>query len=251
MGVASVKDASVKDASVKRAPLYLLALAVVIGFLALGRWQLHRASYKEQLIAQSERVLDRRVPVALATASDVDAQDFLWVAGAGDFLSRPAIVLDNQTRGGRQGVRLYRLFRPDGARRPLLVELGWRPLPPQRTLPHESVLQGRYRLQGLLAPPPSPGLALGTADQPQPDGSHLLTRIDIDALAKSLGLPDGLAPRVLRLDPILKLGYAHDLDVLANTLPPARHRGYAVQWFAMAAAVGAIALYFLFRGKPA
>jgi len=234
----------------KRAPLYLLALAVVVGFVMLGRWQLQRAAYKEGLIAQSREILDRRIPMALATASDADSRDFAWVAGEGRFLPRPALLLDNQTRASQQGVRVYRLFQPDDARRPLLVELGWRPLPPQRTLPHESALDGRYRVQGLLAPPPSPGLALGVADQTQADGSHLLTRIDINTLAKSLALPDGLAPRVLRLDPALALGYVRDLDVLTNTLPPSRHRGYAVQWFAMAAAVGVIALVFLFRRKP-
>ena len=239
------------DASVKRAPLYLLALAVVIGFIALGRWQLQRATFKEHLIAQSALVLDRRVPVALAAANDIDANDFVWVAGEGRFLAQPALLLDNQTRAGQHGVRIYRLFQPEVSRRPLLVELGWRPLPPQRTLPHEPTLDGRYRLQGLLAPPPSPGLAIGAADQLQADGSHLLTRIDIGVLAKSLALPGGLAPRVLRLDPALKLGYARDLEILANTLPPARHRGYAVQWFALAATVGVIALYFMFRRKPA
>ncbi len=234
----------------KRAPLYLLALIVVIGFIMLGRWQLQRAAYKDALIAQSQSVLERRAPVALAAASDVDAHDFTWVAGAGRFLSRPALLLDNQTRSGQHGVRVYRLFQASGAQRPLLVELGWRPLPPQRTLPNEPVLYGGYRLQGLLAPPPSAGFAMGMADQPQPDGSHLLTRIDVDALAKSLALPAGIAPRVLRLDPAMRLGYVRDLDVLSNTLPPSRHRGYAVQWFAMAAALAAIALYFLFRRKP-
>lgn len=238
-------------ASVKHAPLYLLALAVVIGFLALGRWQLQRATGKEQLIAQSRQVLDRRVPIALAVGSDSDARDFAWAAGEGHFLQQPALLLDNQSRNGHAGIRAYKAFWPDGAHRAILVELGWRPLPPQRTLPHEPALDGRYRLQGLLAPPPSAGFALGSADQPQADGSHLLTRIDINAVAKSLALPGGLAPRVLRLDPALAMGYARDLDVLANTLPPSRHRGYAVQWFAMAATVAGIALYFALRRKPA
>jgi cytochrome oxidase assembly protein ShyY1 len=52
---------------------------------------------------------------------------------------------------------------------------------------------------------------------------------------------------VLRLDPALPLGYARDLQLLANTLPPERHRGYAVQWFALAAAVLATALILTFR----
>lgn len=234
----------------KRAALYLLALACIVGFVALGRWQLQRAAFKQQLIAQSHAVLDRRVAVELATAADGDAHDFAWAAGEGRFLPRSALLLDNQMRQGHAGVRVYRLFQPAGGRRPVLVELGWRALPPQRTLPNEPALDGSYRLQGLLAPPPSAGFAMGAADQPQPDGSHLLTRIDTGTLARSLALPAGLAPRVLRLDPTMQLGYVRDLDVLANTMPPARHRGYAAQWFALAALVAIVALYFALRRRP-
>ncbi|WP_345775980.1 SURF1 family cytochrome oxidase biogenesis protein, partial [Pseudoxanthomonas taiwanensis] len=62
------------------------------------------------------------------------------------------------------------------------------------------------------------------------------------------GLP-ALAPRVLRLDPELPLGYARDLELLPNTLPPQRHLGYAVQWFALAAAALAIALVLTLRRR--
>jgi cytochrome oxidase assembly protein ShyY1 len=65
-------------------------------------------------------------------------------------------------------------------------------------------------------------------------------------LAAALGQPK-LARRVLRLDPAMALGYPRDLDMLANTLPPERHLGYAVQWFALAAAMLAIALILSFR----
>jgi cytochrome oxidase assembly protein ShyY1 len=54
---------------------------------------------------------------------------------------------------------------------------------------------------------------------------------------------------VLKLDPAIPLGYARDLDVLPNTLPPERHLGYAVQWFGLALAVLATALVLTFR-KP-
>jgi cytochrome oxidase assembly protein ShyY1 len=79
-------------------------------------------------------------------------------------------------------------------------------------------------------------------------GRWLLTRIDIAARADGLGVP--LAPRVLRLDPALPLGYARDLDVLPNTLPPERHRGYAVQWFGLALATLILALFLGFRRRP-
>ena len=68
------------------------------------------------------------------------------------------------------------------------------------------------------------------------------------AVADALGLP-ALAPRVLRLDPDLPMGYARDLEVLANTLPPERHLGYAVQWFALSAAVLVIALLLTLRAR--
>jgi cytochrome oxidase assembly protein ShyY1 len=56
-------------------------------------------------------------------------------------------------------------------------------------------------------------------------------------------------PRVVRLDPKLPGGYARDLDILPNTLPPERHLGYAVQWWALSIAVLVTALVLTFR-KP-
>ena len=68
-------------------------------------------------------------------------------------------------------------------------------------------------------------------------------------IAAALHLPTGVAPRVLRLDPDLPMGYARDLEVLANTLTPERHLGYAVQWFALSAAVLVIALLLTLRAR--
>ncbi len=64
----------------------------------------------------------------------------------------------------------------------------------------------------------------------------------------ALGL-SSLAPRVLKLDPDLPLGYARDLDILPNTLPPERHIGYAVQWFGLAGAVFVTALVLTWRSR--
>jgi cytochrome oxidase assembly protein ShyY1 len=228
---------------VKRWMLLLLALACIAGFVRLGFWQLHRAQFKDALIARSHLVLDARHAVPLAIGADAQpaatgATDYAWSAGNGHFLPLPAVLLDNQSRDGRPGVRVYRVFQPDAARHALLVELGWRPLPPDRMLAPEPSLPGSWRVQGLLAPPPAAGLNLGgDAIQRQPDGTLLLTRLEPDRVAVALGAPNGIADRVLRLDPAMSLGYARDLDVLSGAMPPERHRGYAVQWFAMAAAL--------------
>ena len=71
-------------------------------------------------------------------------------------------------------------------------------------------------------------------------------RLDATALPMALGV-DALPPRLLKLDPALPLGYARDLDILPNTLPPQKHLGYAVQWFGLAVAVLAIAVFLTFR----
>jgi cytochrome oxidase assembly protein ShyY1 len=55
---------------------------------------------------------------------------------------------------------------------------------------------------------------------------------------------------VLRLDPALALGYPRDLDLLSNTLPPERHRGYALQWFGLSLAVLATTFLLYFRRRP-
>jgi len=225
----------------KRGLLWVLALVCVAGFVRLGFWQLDRARYKDALLAHSGQVVAARKAEPLAAAIDApmpasDDNAYAWTTGSGHFLPLPAVLLDNQSRNGRSGVRVYRAFQPDGAKHATLVELGWRELPADRKLPVEPPLDGAMRVEGLLAPPPSAGISLGSgAIERQPDGALLLMRLDPSQVAQALALPNGLAPRVLRLDPALKLGYARDLDVLSGTLPPGQHRGYAVQWFAMAA----------------
>ena len=236
----------------RRMPLWLgwtLALLVAAGFVRLGIWQLARMHEKEAVLVSVQAVLAQRVARPLALAADPErAESFDWAAGRGRFAEAPAVLLDNQSRDGRAGVRVYRLFRPDTPDTPpLLVELGWLPLPGDRSLPQVAPIHGDVDLRGLLLPPPSGGIASAVAMK-QPNGELLTIAMDAGNLASSLGEAK-LPPRVLRLDPALPFGYARDFDVLPNTLSPSRHLGYAVQWFALAAAVLATATVLTFR-KP-
>jgi cytochrome oxidase assembly protein ShyY1 len=208
---------------------------------------------KQALLAASAQVLRERHAQPLALAADpARARSYDWAAGSGRFMDAPAVLLDNQSHGGRAGVRAYRVFQPAhdqpaiAGTMPLLVELGWLPLPADRTLPAVPK-PDTTQISGLLLPPPSPGLVSPAAAM-QADGTVLLIALDPRAVAAALHLPE-LAPRVLRLDPALPLGYARDLELLPNTLPPERHLGYAVQWFALAAAVLVIALLLSVRGR--
>ncbi|HVI57857.1 MAG TPA: SURF1 family protein [Luteimonas sp.] len=228
---------------------WLLALLLAAAFCRLGAWQLGRMHQKQAMLDAVQQVLRQREPRPLALAADAArARGYDWAAGEGRFADAPAVLLDNQQRDDRAGVRAYRVFVPaaPGAT-PLLVELGWLPLPGDRSLPAVPRPAGVLRVAGLLAPPPSRGL-LGAAAVAQPGGVVLATGLDAGALPALLRQP-ALAPRVLKLDPALPLGYARDLDILPNTLPPGQHLGYAVQWFALAAAVLVIALLLTLRAK--
>jgi cytochrome oxidase assembly protein ShyY1 len=229
---------------------WLLALLAIGLFARLGFWQLARMHEKRAMLDAVQQVLDAREPRPLALAGDgARARAYDWAAGNGRFAEVPAVILDNQGRDERPGVRVYRVFLPD-AGAPLLVELGWQPLPGDRTMP-EVPRPHDTRVAGLLLPPPSPGLARGTP-VPQADGSLLVIAMDLPVLREALGL-EALAPRVLKLDPAQSLagapGYVRYLDILPNTLPPDRHLGYAVQWFGLAVAMLVIALVLTFR-KP-
>lgn len=222
------------------------ALLVIAAFFWLGLWQLGRQDGKQALLDDVAGTIARKDPVPLAAAGDPQrARSYDWSAGPGRFAEAPAVLLDNQQRNGRAGVRAYRAFVPEAGDTPVLVELGWLPLPPERSLPAVPRPEGLLEIAGLLLPPPSHGIGpAGVARQG--DGTLLAIGLEPAMLAGELGQP-ALAPRVLKLDPALDLGYARDLDVLPNTLPPERHLGYAVQWFALALAVLATALILTFR----
>ncbi|MDB6162702.1 MAG: hypothetical protein JWL98_134 [Xanthomonadaceae bacterium] len=229
--------------------LWSLALLCCVGFTWLGFWQLARMHEKQAMLAAAHAVLVQRVAQPFGVAADphrVGAYD--WAAGEGHFLDAPAVLLDNQAKDGRIGVHAYRAFQPaDGV--PLLVDLGWLPIGGDRRMPGIPRPAGAVRIAGLLTAPPSAGLARAVA-MPQLDGSLLTITVSIPLLRRALRLPT-LAPRVLRLDPGLPLGYARNLEILPNTLPPERHLGYAVQWFGLALTVLVTALFLTFRRRPA
>jgi len=229
-----------------------LALVLIAGCLSLGRWQLARMHEKQARQEAAAKVIAERRPQPLAAASDARRRrDYDWAAGDGWFPDAPAVLLDNQSYQERAGVRAYRLFlAADGTG--LLVELGWLPLGGDRKMPTIAPIPGPTRVSGLLMPPPTPGLVAPVA-KTQSDGAILTTAVDVTEVASLLGRhwpqQRRLPPRILRLDPALQMGYIRDLDILPNTLPPQRHLGYAVQWFALAVAVLVTALLLTFR-KP-
>lgn len=223
---------------------WVLALVAMTVFCLLGYWQLQRMQQKQALL-QAQAVAAAQPPTTLSRALAA-AGPVHGIVDHGRFLSG-LVLLDNQMREGRAGVKVYRPFRSDDGV-VLLVDLGWRPLPADRALPDVAPPPSPIAIRGLLAPAPAPGLALGPAVTAAGPQRWLASRLQADALAPVLGLPK-LPTRVLRLDPALSFGDKRDLDLLPNTLPPQRHLGYAVQWFGLALTVLVVALVLEWRRR--
>lgn len=225
---------------------WVAAALVIIVFCQLGRWQLQRMHEKQALLDQQLPARAQTLSLAQAQAAPVQLR---WVEDHGRFLPG-TLLLDNQTREGRAGIKVYQPFRSDGGA-VVLVDLGWLPMPGDRTLPGIVPREGTAHVAGLLAPPPASGLVLGPAFTPTPQPSvWLANRMPPAEVATALALPAGsLHGPVLRLDPALPGGYARDLELLPNTLPPSRHLGYAVQWFGLALTVLVVALVLEWRRR--
>jgi surfeit locus 1 family protein len=233
--------------SLRRHPLLLWAFAIctMALFARLGAWQLTRADEKRAMLAKAESALgERRSQPLSVLANEVRASDYDWVDVRGRFADAPAVLLDNQQHAGKVGVRAYRVFLPDAAV-PVLVDLGWTALPGDRAMPVVPRDVQRTRLSGLLLPPPGRGLDVGPPAV-QPNGDLLATALEVSSLRRSLRMPT-LSSRVLRPQPEAGFGFERDYDILPNTLPPERHLGYAVQWFALASAVLVTALLLTWR----
>jgi cytochrome oxidase assembly protein ShyY1 len=232
----------------QRLALTALGLCLALGFASLGSWQLGREASKRTQLAQAAAALagpPRPLDVAAAQAGAAPVK----VAGRAVFMSSPRLLLDNQRREAQVGVRLY-CAAQTGTGPALLVDMGWLPMAPDRSLPAAACPSGEHGLAGLLVPPPSVGLRLGPGLVDQGDGAWLATRLEPAAVSDAWRLSRPLAPRVLRLDPAVPLGHERDLALLANTLPPEKHRGYAIQWFGLAIATFVILLVLNLRKRP-
>ena len=227
--------------------LYVLALIVFCTFLYLGDWQLGRAQEKRMLLERWQSELADPLPDSMNHRSHLRIP--MRVQVAGHFL--PKIwLLDNQQHAQQVGVRIYQLFeyqQIEGPKRVLPVELGWLAYTDGRQLPEIGALEGKFELDGLLLSPPSAGIDMGQASQQVGADRWLMMRMQPELGEQQY--PGIYQHTVLRPLPDWPHGFYRDLSILPNTLPPEKHQGYAVQWFAMAGAILFIVIVLSVRKK--
>lgn len=213
----------------------------------LGFWQYGRAFEKQRWLDGHAAAMQAAAEPLAAALSRPPSDIPVRVQGDLVFDGAPILLLDNQQREGRIGVRAYALAAgTTGDTTPVLVELGWLPMGPARTLPKVDRPSGVYAMTGMLLPWPGQGLRL--AENPwQGESDVLLTYLDRDEIGRKTGIWPYHA--VLQPDPALALGGVRDAGILPNTLPPERHRGYAVQWWGLSLTVIVVYLILAFRRR--
>jgi len=213
-------------------PAFVLAAI----FVLLGQWQLGRAREKESMVALVERA-ERLAPRRLAAGVVPGPGRPVRVVARGYFDPSHEVLLDNQTHAGQAGVRVLTPFRIEGSASQLLVDRGWLPVDSTTRRPAAIAApsNGETELRGLLTALPGVGVRMGDGAIAFGTEPPLLAYLDQSMLRSALG--DGLVAGLLRLDADLPDGFLRDYQPVPASMPPARHRGYALQWFALAATV--------------
>ena len=200
----------------------------------LGFWQLDRAAAKEE----REIAFEAAHAVMLdETALARDPREFARIEMDGRYDSMHQFLQDNRTYRGRAGYHVLTPFRTErhGA---VLVNRGWVPANPHRSsLPEVGAPGGELRLEGTVRLPREDLFVLGDTGYTTIGWPRVVQRVEIAAMQRSLGYP--LATWLVALDPSAPHGYVREWKA-APGLTPARHRGYAFQWFALATALFAI-----------
>jgi surfeit locus 1 family protein len=223
-----------------------LASAATIAFCALtvslGLWQTRRAAEKDALQASFERLAaaePRALPARPVAADDLALRR---VVARGEYLEGLTILLDNRVHRGRAGFHVLAPLRIAGGSLYVLVNRGW--VPGGRTraeLPQVTTPAGEQVVEGLAIVPSARVYELA----PDTLEGRVWQNLVLDRYREWSKLE--LQPIVIQQTNDAHDGLVRDwerLDAGAD-----RHRGYALQWFSLAAL--AAVLYVVLNLKRA
>ncbi|MDN5871412.1 MAG: SURF1 family protein [Nitrococcus sp.] len=217
-----------------------LAVALVLPLLAaLGVWQLNRAQAARDYL-ESVEAGHQAAPIHLdAGLPDYSKVHHRVAIARGRYDSAHQFLLDNQVHEARVGYHVLTPLRLAGSDAAVLVDRGWVPAAFDRSvLPDVTVSEKERRVSGIVDKGPSVGIRLGKTYIGAGDWPRRILYADFKYMAEALPYP--IAPYLIRLDPQAPDGFISEPPTPA--MGPARHLGYAVQWFALATAVAVIYL---------
>ncbi len=219
-----------------------MAMALVITTaISLGNWQTRRA---EEKLAIEQAIIARGQLAPLNAATIQPGQtpeEFRRVVADGEFVADWPLYLENRPHGAQSGFYLLMPFRIADSGDVVLVARGWFPRDPvDRTrVPEVPLPKGRQNIEGSVRSHATRVMQLGDAAAIKPGA--ILQNIEPAGFAAASGLP-------VQAFIIEQLNDTHDGLVRDWPAPSAgvdKHRGYAFQWYALAAAAF---LFYLITG---
>lgn len=205
-----------------RAGFFLLCAFFVALFFMLGVWQVHRYHFKKNLLAVYQNNL-----IAEPQAFPTDVTQFQHIKVEGQYVNELTMLIQNRIYHDQMGYEVLTPLKIANDKL-LLVDRGWVPEAQfkniQNTTTQKQNVTGHIKLlnesqfilgQNILNPKSKP---------------LVMQKIDITEIEKIT--QQIFYPFILRLDASQPNGFVRDWII--SSMPPERHMGYAVQWFALA-----------------
>lgn len=226
----------------------LMMIVIFFGLLRLGFWQLDRADQKSQILAA--RALQKDSPPVIFSELDKldkgDPLPFTVVHLKGKWLTKWRFFLDNRILDGALGYNLFTLFE-DNSGRNIWVDRGWFAVTADRKFTDLIPSKGQKDIVGYIYyPDVYKVLATPELEKNHPIaiGGLNLPRFQRMMLNKGLKV----SPFVVRQTfPEYEQGLVKKWHVV--TMSPARHIGYAVQWFLLALTFALLNIIFYLKNS--
>jgi len=220
------------------------ALAVALT-VSLGNWQMRRAQEKAQLQARRDAA-ERSAPLSIpATPADAASLDGRRVSVRGRYLADRTVFVDNRTYKGVAGFHVVTPVKIENSQLHVLVLRGWVARDPRERerLPTVRTPQDVVQVEGYGQAAIDPSLELKQAAPPAAQ-ERIWQNLDFERYERWSGLR--LQPLVLRqaAAPPVDDGLVRDWPVAGSDVD--KHRGYALQWYSMAAVTAGLWVYFTF-----
>lgn len=221
----------------------VIALLLLYLLYSLGQWQLSRAQFKDSLKQQIESRRELK-PVELELLpEEKQQQQFLPVTVSGKFDTTKSFLLDNKVLDMKAGYEVITPFKTKTGHW-LLVNRGWIPRTKYRSdLPEFKTPATIQHLTGFIRTPYDKVFMLAEQQYDTTQWPVIVQSINVADISKVLG--KDLKPFVVMLDKKSEAGFNRNWP--AFKLDSEKHIGYAVQWFALFAAL--LGIYFIVNTK--
>lgn len=212
--------------------LAIVSLILILLFISLGFWQLSRAQQKIALLKDFQE----RAASAPATAKDLSVPRdwrFRQLTLTGRFDEAHTLLLDNKIFNGKVGYEVYTPFLAKGMTAPILVDRGFIPLGVSReslpAIPKVSTKKS-VNIHGILNTPPLYYSFGGLSENGKTQWPLRVEYINLPEITKLLKAQ--FFPYVLSLNESSPGALQVKWQIVS--MDPNKHKGYAVQWFALA-----------------